>query len=200
RFSVTEQPHRHQFGGVIGRDRHELIFGEGSGKGNAGRKTWVLCAAGQRDAYRPRDIPRFAYTYTVPALFVQDDLNIARWMSISASARADFHNRYGVLVSPRISALLRWAGFTTRLSAGQGFFAPTPLTEETEAAGVARLSVPAPLVAERGRSASVDLTRSLGSISVTTTIFVSNINHPVYVDRGGAYRMINLPSPTRNRG
>ena len=73
-------------------------------------------------------------------MFVQDDVNIAPWLSVSASARADFHNQYGVFLSPRLSALLRWAGFTTRLSAGQGFFAPTPLTEETEAAGLSRLS------------------------------------------------------------
>jgi outer membrane receptor for ferrienterochelin and colicins len=69
-------------------------------------------------------------------------VNIVPWLSVSASARADFHNQYGVFLSPRLSALLRWAGFTTRLSAGQGFFAPTPLTEETEAAGLSRLSLP----------------------------------------------------------
>jgi iron complex outermembrane receptor protein len=200
RVSITEQQHRHQFGEVIENDRHALLFGEVSVKGNFGRNTWVVGVAAQRDGYRPRDVPRFAYTYVVPGVFVQDDLSLAPWLSVSASARADFHNQYGVFLSPRVSALLRWAGFTTRLSAGQGFFAPTPLTEETEAAGLSRLSLPAPLVAERGRSASIDLTRSLGSFSITTTLFASNISHPVYVDRGDAYRIINLPAPTRNRG
>ena len=200
RFSATEQRHRHQFGEVIENDRHELLFGEISVKGNTGRHTWVAGAAVQRDAYRPLDVPRFAYTYVVPGVFVQDDVNIAPWLSVSASARADIHNEYGVFLSPRLSALLRWAGFTTRLSAGQGFFAPTPLTEETEAAGLLRLSLPAPLVAERGRNASIDLTRSLGSFAITTTLFASNISHPVYVDRSGVYRIFNLPGPTRNRG
>jgi len=200
RFSATEQHHRHQFGEVIENDRHELVFGEVSVKGNFGRNTWVAGAAAQRDAYRPLDVPRFAYTYVVPGLFVQDDLRIAPWLSVSASARADFHNQYGTFFSPRISALLRWAGFTSRVSAGQGFFTPTPLTEETEAAGLSRLSLPVPLVAERGRSASVDMTRSLRSFSVTTTLFASNISHPIFVDRGDAYRIINLPAPTRNRG
>src|SRR6185369_9127055 len=200
RFSATEQQHRHQFGEVIENDRHELLFGEVSVKGSIGRNTWVAGAAAQRDAYRPRDVPRFAYTYAVPGVFVQDDVNIARWLSVSASARADFHNRYGVFLSPRLSALLRWAGFTTRLSAGQGFFAPTPLTEETEAAGLSRLSLTAPLEAERGRSASADLTRRVGPLSFTTTLFASNIDHPVFVDRGAAYRIFNLTAPTRNRG
>lgn len=200
RFSATEQRHRHQFGEVIENDRHELLFGEVSIKGTADRNTWVAGAAAQRDAYRPLDVPRFAYAYVVPGVFVQDDLSIAPWLSVSASARADFHNQYGTFFSPRVSALLRWAGITSRLSAGQGFFTPTPLTEETEAAGLSRLSLPVPLVAERGRSASVDLTRSLRSFSVTTTFFASNISHPIFVDRGDAYRIINLVAPTRNRG
>jgi iron complex outermembrane receptor protein len=32
--------------------------------------------------------------------------------------------------------LFRKGGWTIRISAGQGFFAPTPLTEETKAAGL----------------------------------------------------------------
>jgi len=200
RFSATEQQHRHQFGEVVEHDRHELLFGEVSVKGTSGRNTWVAGAVAQRDAYRPQDVLRFAYTYVVPSVFVQDDVNIASWISVSASARADFHNQYGVFLSPRLSALIRWAGLTTRVSGGQGFFAPTPLTEETEAAGLSRLSLPTPLVAERGRSASLDVTRSVGSFSLTTTLFASNISRPVYVDRSAAYRIINLPAPTRNRG
>jgi iron complex outermembrane receptor protein len=200
RFSTTEQQHRHQFGEVIEHDRHELLFMEFVVKGTNGRNTWVAGAAAERDAYRSREVPRFGYTYAVPALFAQDDLSIAPWLSLSASARADFQNRYGTFFSPRLSALLRWHGFTSRLSAGQGFFAPTPLTEETEAAGLSRLNVPAPLVAERGRSASIELSRSVGPLSLTTTLFLSNISHPVYVDRGAAYRIINLPGPARNRG
>ena len=200
RFSVTDQRHRHQFGDVTEKDRHELLFSEVSIKGSSGRNTWVAGAAAQRDAYRPLDVSRFTYTYVVPGIFIQDDLHIASWLSVSASARADFHNRYGAFLSPRLSALLRWANWTMRMSVGQGFFAPTALTEETEAAGLSRLSLPAPLLAERGRTASIDLTRSFGPLSVTTTLFASNISHPVYVDRGAIYRIINLSEPSRNRG
>ena len=200
RFSVSAQNHRHQFGEVIERDRHELWFGEVSLKGTAGRNTWVTGFAAQRDAFRPRDAPRFAYTYVTPGLFAQDDLTLARWLTVSASARVDFQNRYGTFFSPRLSALLRKGRWTSRLSAGQGFFAPTPLTEETEAAGLAKLLTPAPLEAERGRSASADLTRMLGPVSVTGTFFASNIDHPVYVDRGAQYAIYNLSGPTHNRG
>lgn len=200
RFSASDQEHRHQFGDNIERDRHELLFGEVSIRGTAGKHNWVAGFADQGDAFHPRDTPQFAYTYIVPGLFAQDDITLAPWLSVSASARVDFHNRYGTFFSPRLSALLRKSGWTSRISAGQGFFAPTPLTEETEAAGLARLQLPARLQAERGRNASVDLTRKLGPVSVTGTLFASNIDHPVYVDRGAAYSIFNLAGPTKNRG
>ncbi|MDQ2945930.1 MAG: TonB-dependent receptor plug domain-containing protein, partial [Acidobacteriota bacterium] len=200
RFSDSDQQHDHRFGEITENDRHELTFGEVSVRGAFGRNTWVAGAAAQRDAYRPVDVPRFAYTYVVPGMFLQDDLNVVSWLSVSASARVDFHNRYGTFFSPRLSALIRRSGWTSRLSVGQGFFAPTPLTEETEAAGLNRLTLPRPLVAERGRTASVDLTRSLGPLTITGTLFASNIDHPVFVDRGTIYSIINLAAPTKNRG
>ncbi len=200
RFSDSDQRHGHRFGEIRENDRHELLFGEVSIRGTAGRNSWVAGAATQRDAYRPADVPRFTYTYVVPGMFLQDDLKLAPWLSVSASGRVDFHSRYGTFFSPRLSALIRRSGWTSRLSAGQGFFAPTPLTEETEAAGLTRLTLSHPLVAERGRTATADLTRSLGPLTITGTLFLANIDHPVYVDRGAAYSIFNLAAPTRNRG
>jgi len=200
RFSASTQQHEHQFGEIRERDKHDLLFGEVSLRGATGQHTWVIGAAAERDAYRPTDVPRFAYTYVTPGVFLQDDITVAPWLSVSASARADFHNKYGTFFSPRLSALVRWSGWTSRVSAGQGFFAPTPLTEETEAAGLTRLQLPAPLRAERGRSASVDLTRAIGPVSITTTLFASNIRNPVYVNRGDAYEIRNLTEQTTNRG
>ena len=200
RFSASVQQHEHIFGEVRERDRHELLFGEVSLRGSAGRHTWVAGIAAERDAYRPRDVGRFAYTHVTPGVFVQDDINLASWLSVSASARADFHSKFGTFLSPRVSGLFRWAGWISRVSAGQGFFAPTPLTEETEAAGLTRLKVPVPLKAERGRSASLDVTRGFGPVSFTTTLFASNIRHPVHVMRSDRYEIINLREPTTNRG
>lgn len=200
RFSHSEQQHQHTFGEIIEHDRHELSFGEVTLRGSQGRNTWVAGAAAQRDAYLPRDVPRFAYTYVVPGIFFQDDLSIASWLSVSGSARVDFHNQYGTFFSPRFSALARRGGWISRWSVGQGFFAPSPLTEETEAAGLSRLILPRPFVAERGRTASIDLTRGIGPLAITATVFASNIDHPVYVDRTNMYRIINLEAPRKNRG
>jgi outer membrane receptor for ferrienterochelin and colicins len=200
RFAGSSQHHSHQFGDVLERDRHDLLFGEVTARGNTGRQTWVIGAAGEREAFRLADVPRFAYTYVTPAVFGQDDFAIAPWLSLSASARADFHNRYGTLLSPRLAVLVRGKGWTSRASVGQGYFAPTPLTEETEAAGLSRLRLAAPLVAERGRSASFDLTRSVGALSATMTLFASSVLHPIVVSRTAAYELSNAPQPTNNRG
>ncbi len=200
RFAASLQNHVQQLGEAREHDRHEMLFGEVTARGTYGRNTWVVGAAAEREAYRPQDVPRFAYQYLTPGIFLQDDITIAPWLSVSASGRVDFHNQFGTFFSPRLSALARWKGWTSRLSAGQGFFAPTPLTEETEAAGLSRLSIPVPLEAERGRSASFDLTRSLGPLSFTTTLFASSVSHPIHVYRTDSYELVNLAGPSKNEG
>jgi len=200
RAAASEQLRDQHFGEVRERDRQETIFGELSARGTWRHNTWVAGVAVDRDAYRPHDVPRFGYTYDTPGLFFQDDFAAARWLSVSASGRVDFQNRYGTFFSPRVSALIHWKGWTSRMSAGEGFFAPTPLTEETEAAGLTRLVVPSPLAAEKGRSASLDLTRTTGPFTYTATLFGSRIEHPIYVDRRDRYELLNLTGSARNLG
>jgi outer membrane receptor for ferrienterochelin and colicins len=121
-------------------------------------------------------------------------------VSLSASGRLDFHSEYGTFFSPRVSLLARSGRWTSRASVGTGFFASTPLTEETEAAGLSRLQVAGPLEAERGLSASFDVTRTDGPFSYTATLFGSRISEPVHVDRSPSYVLRNLLDPTTNIG
>ena len=44
------------------------------------------------------------------------------------------------------------------------------------------------------------MTRSLGPASFTTTLFASNIRHPIDVNRDVRYELINLSEPTNNAG
>ncbi len=199
RAALARQWHDHTFGETLERDRHDTSFAELSVRRAAGRHTWVAGAAVERDAYRPADIPRFAYNFTTPGLFVQDDVDVRSWLALSMSGRLDHHSEYGWFLSPRVSALLRSGGWSTRLSAGTGFFGPTALTEETEAAGLTRLTMDGPLRAERGRSVSIDLTRAHGPAAYTVTVFGSHIADPVHVDRA-TYVLRNLDRPTTNLG
>jgi outer membrane cobalamin receptor len=95
---------------------------------------------------------------------------------------------------------VRRGPWSSRLSYGTGFFAPTPITEETEATGLSRLTVIGPLKPERGRSASFDVTRASGPLSTTLTLFHSTVSDPVDVERTEAFVLKNLPVPTTNTG
>ena len=199
RATLGRQWHDHLFGDALERDRHDTSFAEITVRRATGPHTWVVGATVERDAYRPRDVPRYAYAFTTPGLFAQDYVAPRPWLALSMSGRLDRHGAYGWFVSPRVSALLRSGDWSTRLSTGSGFFGPTPLTEETEAAGLTRLSVDGPLRAERGRSVSIDLTRALGPTAWTATLFRSRIADPVHVDRS-TYVLRNLDHPTTNTG
>jgi hypothetical protein len=124
------------FGETTERDTHDTAFAELAVRGTRGRQVWVAGLAFERDAYTPVDMPRFEYAHDVPAACVQYDLEIARGLSLSSSGRVDVHSEYGTFFSPCLSALARAGGWSSRLSIGTGFVAPTPITEETEAAGL----------------------------------------------------------------
>ncbi len=153
----------------------------------------------------PADVPRFDFLYTAPGVFAQDDVTVARWLTISGSGRIDKHSEYGTFASPRVSALLKArGGWTARVSAGRGYFAPTPFTEETEATG---LSVVAPLgevEAERADSFSGDLTWARAPLEITSTVFYSRVHGALQaravesLDRPVV--IVNSDAPTRTRG
>jgi iron complex outermembrane receptor protein len=132
-------------------------------------------------------------------VFAQDDVQVSGWLSVSVSGRLDAHNEFGTFFSPRASALVKGGGWTSRASIGAGFFAPTPLTDETEAAGLSRLRIAEPLRAETGRSASFDLTRRAGPVSITGSLFRSRIADPVIVDEA-TYTLANVAAATTNSG
>ena len=146
------------YGETLERGDRTAGFGEAVLGGTAGRHTWLVGSALQVDDYDARDLPVFDYTFTTVGLFAQDELRLGRKAVLGLSARVDHHGEYGTLASPRVSLLYRPAeGWTSRLSAGTGFFAPTPFLEETEETR----AVPAP--APRGRGGRAGPKRLPGS-------------------------------------
>ena len=200
RGSFVYENKDHQFGELREHDRHRTAFGEATLRRAFGHHTWVFGAAIEHDAYVPRDVPQFRYSFTVPGVFAQDDMVLFKWLSLSASGRIDTHNQYGTFVSPRLSALLRSGRWSSRASIGTGFFPSTVLTEETEAAGLSRLMVAGPLKPERGRSASADVTYTDGAFAGTLTVFQSRVRDPIQVERADQYLLRNLVEPATNTG
>ena len=198
RGSAMTGQHRREFGAIIERDRQQTFFGEAALSGNNGTHTWTVGSAFQTDRYRNKDVSRFDYTFVTPAVFAQDEYAPTTYLTLSASGRVDFNNRYGTFFSPRVSALIRLPhALTARLSAGTGVFAPTPFTEETEATGLSRILPLKDLQAERARSVSADLGWKSKHLELNATVFGSRVRHPVAL-RG--LEIVNVDGPTRTAG
>jgi outer membrane receptor for ferrienterochelin and colicins len=200
---------RHRYGDVFERDRHGTFLAEVTVGGGKNPFEWLVGAAVQRETYHNTDLPAFDYGFTTPAVFAQATVMPLAALVATVSGRCDAHSRYGTFCSPRVSALWRVTpSVSTRLSVGGGFYAPTPFTEETEAAGLGRLHPPSPdLRAERVRSAALDVTFQRGPVELTATGFASDLDHavgvygppsPPVVYAGPTF--VNVAGPTRTRG
>ncbi len=205
RASGMVQRHDHRFGEVREQDRHDTWFAEASAARTLGAHTLVAGAAYQQEAYRAADVPGFDYTFTIPSVFAQDDWRAAEWLAVTASGRVDRHSEYGTFFSPRLSALLRPSeGWTVRASAGAGYYAPTPFTEETEAIGLTDLRPLAGVKAERARGASLDVGRTIGEMELNASVFGSLIDDALQLvpldDVAPAVALVNVPGETRTWG
>jgi len=200
---------RHRYGYGFERDRHGTFLAEVTVSGGQKPFEWLAGAALQRESYHNADLSGFDYAFTTPALFAQVTVTPLPALAATVSGRCDAHSRYGTICSPRLSTLWRVTqAVSTRLSVGEGFFAPTPFTEETEATGLARFApLPSGLRAETARSAALDVTVKHGPLEVTATAFASDLDHavgvygppsPPVVYAGPTF--VNVAGPTRTRG
>jgi outer membrane receptor for ferrienterochelin and colicins len=94
---------------------------------------------------------------------------------------------------------------SARASGGGGWFAPKPLTDETESFGLSRVFVPKPLAPERARTMSFDLTATRGPVQVNGTLFANHVANPVGMQRvsgdtTGAVNLINVTGPLDTHG
>jgi iron complex outermembrane receptor protein len=205
RGAAAMQRHRHTFGGVRERDRHLTWMGETSVTIPQGMSLWVIGAAVQQERYAGDDVTNFDYRFTTPAVFAQNTMTLSPVVSLTASARVDRHSEYGTQIAPRLSALVRVGPtWTVRASAGGGYFAPSPFTEETEVIGLVPLEPIEGLHEERARTGSIDLGGMVGVIEMNATVFGSVVDDPVALRAvaGGADRveLVNLGEPTRTTG
>jgi iron complex outermembrane receptor protein len=203
RGSALRHQQQRQWGDVSEHGTRAVWFAEASLQGVTRRHTWVIGGAFQRDQFTLDQLPQFDYRFSAPAVFAQNEVSFGPKFTLGVSARADVHSEYGTLLTPRLSVLARpWSGWTLRVAAGTGAFAPTPFIEETEETGLSRVLPLRGLRAERARGTSVDVTRVLGPLEVTGTVFASLVNDPVQqqVADSAHVRLINVDGPTRTAG
>ena len=212
RASFTDRGERQTFGGFYEPSDYRTALVDAAVNGGTGVNRWVAGLSFEQDQYRDNTLPAFDFTYRVPALFAQDELDLGKSVILTAGGRVDADSQYGTFFSPRLAALWRPGGeaspWRLRLSLGGGFFGPTPLTGETQATGLARILPLANLHAERARGASVDLDRLWAlphaSLETDLTVFGSEVAHAVDLVQVGAspplFAFSNDPRPMRALG
>ncbi len=194
-----------KLGGTRDRESRDSRFAEVSLTGNARGHTWTIGTALQQEDLRVREFSGLDYSYSVPAVFVQDEYALSGKLSVVASGRADFHNVHGTFFNPRVSVLVRpYKRLSLRLSAGTGYAAPVPFTERSEEAGLSRVLPTTGLDPERAQSASVDLGWTGGGWEVNGTLFASRVRHALLTRdstaQPGKLEIINAPEATKTSG
>jgi len=194
-----------QFGATRESEARGSGFGEVSISGSARGHTWLVGSAVQYDDLEVRERGDLDYSYTVPAIFAQDEIAFSSRFSAAASGRVDFHDEYGTFFSPRISLLFRPRLDTSiRLSGGTGFAVPSPFNERTENVGLTPLLPYQSLEPERAQSISLDAGWSAGELELHGTIFASKVQHALLVrdsmELPGRIEIINAAEPTKTWG
>lgn len=202
RIMTAFQSTSHRFEALRERDRRTFVFTELSYRRPLGSAAVVAGLAYQRETLRQRDFPAFDYTHSVPAVFGRVTVPIGDRLVAAVMARCDEHNIHGTQCMPRASVLIR-AGPTTdlRVSAGEGYVAPTPLTDDVEAIGL-HATLPVTAKAERFRTASIDAKTVRGDLTVSAMIAYSRVKLPVRLvpfpgDGARRLRLLNISEPTR---
>lgn len=208
RGSAMNQDHEHVYGEVEEDDSHESYLIESSLSGYSDQAAWLVGLALQSEKFESDTFSEFNYDYQVPGLFSQLDYEASDDVSMSLSARADWHSEYGTQVSPRISLLYSPENWTIRGAYGQGFFAPSPFIEDIDEAGLSRLAPLENIEEERASTASIDISYVLGSVETNLTLFASTIDNVTELDViesvdeavGKQVRIVNAAGETEING
>lgn len=202
RTSGVTQSHRHRFGSLVEKDEHQTLLAEASVSADALGSSWVGGLAYQTEDYASEAFPVFDYRFETPALFVQLERDLTTDFVFAGSARWDDHSAYGGQFSPRLSLLYKPGPWTVRASWGQGFYAPTPFVEETEASGLSRLEPLSGLREETAETVSLDFGYAAGPWELGLTLFASDIEDAVRLQTTAPdrVRLVNVDGLTRTRG
>lgn len=200
-MATVFQSTSHRFDAARERDRRVFLFGELWYRRPLGKATVTAGLGYQRETLREQELQAFDFTHTVPSVFTRAVFPFSKKVTAALTGRCDYHSVHGTECMPGASVLLRPAANTQiRLSFGEGYVAPTPLTDDVEAIGL-RVTVPVLAKAERFRTGSIDFRRAAGRVEWSGQLAYSRIALPVRLIpfSGDPTRLllINVPGSTR---
>lgn len=208
RGSAMQQDHEHTFGVEYDEDKHESYLIESSLSGFSDQTAWLFGIAWQSEQFSSDSYSDFDYNFEVPGVFTQVDYEATDLLSMSFSARADWHSEYGTQFSPRISMLYNPENWIIRGSYGKGFFAPSPFIEDIEATGLSNLAPMENIEEEKATTASLDISYVQDSLETSVTLFASNIDNatelveiePQFQVNNKAVQIVNAEGETKVKG
>lgn len=204
RASMTREWRARWYGDNRERDRRNMIFSDISVTRTLGEHTLVGGVAIERDQYNALDERDQSYRFTTPALYAEHAWTPQPWISVASNLRLDLQSEYGDFLSPRISVVTRPSDKSTvRLSAASGAYAPTPLTDETEALGLSHVRRTT-REAEHAIGWSLDLDHLDGEVEWRASAYRTVVNHPLIL-RTAPYSqeelmLVNSDEPSRTQG
>jgi outer membrane receptor for ferrienterochelin and colicins len=203
RASMTREWRTRWYGDNRERDRRNAIFGDVALAKTVGANVLVGGVALERDQFAALDTREHSYRTTTPALFAEHTWTPERWFGVTSGARLDLQSAFGDFLNPRVSVVVRPSEtWTARLSAATGVYAPTPLTDETEAIGLSHLRA-TEREAEHATGWSLDLDRVKGPIELRGSAYRTVVNHPLVLRTapgGEEVELVNAEEPTRTQG
>ncbi len=207
RAAASRVSHQQTFGAQREPDRHTSALGEVTLSASRGKLDGLVGVSWQQDAYRSDSLPQHDYTYTTPSVLAQGTWAPAHALAFTLSGRCDDHNVFGTSCNPRASLLVRpEEDISLRLSAGTGFFAPTPFTDATIGTGLSLVQPMSGLRRERLRNLSLDATWEHEPWQVNVTAYTSRLSDPAALvvqtlaPAPGTTAWVNAQRPTNTSG
>jgi len=205
RGSAMEQVHHHIYGPSAEDDSHNSYLIESSVSGYQDDIAWLIGAAFQQEKFDSQQYSAFNYSYQVPGVFSQVDYEAHEEVSLSLSARADWHSEYGTQMSPRISMLYKPENWIIRGAYGRGFYAPSPFIEDIDEVGLSRLAPLGDLQEESASTSSLDISYILNGLETSVTLFASDVENVTELNQvanipGKTVQIVNAPGKSEIRG
>ena len=151
------------------------------------------------------------YTQTTLGAFVQNNANLASWLSLEAGFRTDYIIDYGLSLLPRLSLLFKpTEKLTSRLGGGLGYKTPTIFTEESERIAYRQVMPVSHHTNKMERSwganwdvnYTTDLWDNQVSFSINHMFFYTRLNNTLLMKPvgNGQYQMQNINGHTDTKG
>ncbi len=205
RASMTREWRTRWYGDDRERDRRNEIFGDVAVTKTFDENVLTGGVALDRDQYSALDVRGESYRYTTPALYAEHTWTPDPRFAITSSARLDLQSEFGDFVSPRVSIVVRpTEEWQLRLSRANGFYAPTPMTDETEGFGLSHVERAGGLQPEHALGWSLDVARTRGAFELGGSAYRTVVTDPqiVRVTPGAAngFQLVNGDEPLRTQG